>query len=69
MNMRLRYMGLEELVSLMGPLYLIGMWLCEDQRANIIKDTCLKNIGLRLPIQITTLHSTMNTTRRTYVSD
>ena len=30
--------------------------------------TCLKEIGLCSPILITTLHSTMNMTRRTYVS-
>ena len=32
------------------------------------RDTCLKGIGLRLQISITTLHSIVNTIARTYVS-
>ena len=52
-------MGLKWLVFLIGPLDLIGMWFSEDQRANTIKthvDTCLKEIGLHLPILVTALH-------------
>ena len=41
----------------------------EDQRATIIKDMCLKEIGLRLQILITTLHSIVNTIGRTYISN
>ena len=32
-----RYMGLKWLLFLIGPLYLIGTWFSEYQRANIIK--------------------------------
>ena len=51
-------MGLKWLVFLIRPLYLIGMWLGEDQRANIIKTTFLKEIGLRL--QNINNYSTLN---------
>ena len=30
---------------LIGPLYLIGKWFGEGQRANIVNDTCLKEVG------------------------
>ena len=53
---------------LIGSLDLIGAWCGEDEIANIIKDTCLKEIGLHLQILITTLHSTMRTIGRTYSS-
>ena len=35
-------MGLEWLVFLIKPLYLIGMWLGEDERANVVKIYILK---------------------------
>ena len=61
-------MGLKWLVFLIGPMYLIGMWLSEDQRANIIK-TCLKEITLRLQILTTTLHTIVYTIGKSYVSN
>ena len=62
-------MGLKWFIFLSNQiLYLIGIWFGEIQRANIIKTPCLKEIGLRLQILITTLHLTMNTIGRTYVS-
>ena len=33
------------LMFLIGPLYLIGKWFGEGQRANIVKDICLKEVG------------------------
>jgi hypothetical protein len=46
-----------------------GRWFGEDQRANVMtKDTCSKEIGLRLQILITTPHSIGNTVGRVYVS-
>ena len=42
-----RWMGLKWLVFYIGPLDLIGMWFGEDQRANIVNTTCLKEIVLR----------------------
>ena len=38
-------MGLKWLVFLIGPLDLVGKWFGEDQRANVMKDTCLKEVG------------------------
>ena len=49
------------------PLYLINMWSGEDQRANIIKQICSKEIGLHHRTLITTLHSMLNIIARTYV--
>jgi hypothetical protein len=43
-------MGLHWLVFLIGPVNLIDMWFGEDQRANIIKHTCLKEIALRFHV-------------------
>ena len=63
----LRYMGLKWLVFI-GPLYLIGMWFDDDQRANIIKTHMLREIGQHLQILITTLHLIANTIERNYVS-
>ena len=40
-------MGLKWLVLVSGPLYLTGLLLSEDQRANIIKKTCIQKIGLQ----------------------
>ena len=50
-------------------LYLIGMWLGEDQRTNTIKDTYLKEFGLRSQFVLTTPHSIVNTIERTYAFD
>ena len=61
-------MGLEWLVFLNQASILISMQFGEDQRANTIKFTCLKEIGLCLQILIITLHSTATTIARTYVS-
>ena len=47
---------------------MIGMWFGEDQRANIIK-ACSKEIGLRLQILITSLHSTINIIGKAYASN
>ena len=33
-----------QLLFLLGPLYLISMWFGEDQRANVIEDTLLREI-------------------------
>jgi hypothetical protein len=43
-DIKTRYVetGLKWLVFLIRPLCLIGKWVGEGQRANIIKDTCLK---------------------------
>jgi hypothetical protein len=64
-------MGLKWLIFLIGaPTFdWYVVWFGEDQRANISKvDTCLEEIGLRLSILVTILHSIVNTIRRTYVS-
>ena len=37
-------MGLKQLVFLIGPLYLIGMWFGEDQRTKIIRTLCFKRL-------------------------
>ena len=37
-------MGLKWLVFLIGPIDLIGMWFGEDQRENVIKTQCLKEL-------------------------
>jgi hypothetical protein len=62
-------MGLKWLIFLIGPLGLSGMWFRENERANIFKDTCLEEIGLRLKISIINLHSIINTIERTNVSN
>ena len=57
-------MGLKWLVFFIRPLDLIGMRFGEDQRANIINYVLLinlKEVGLRLQISMTTLHSIGNT--------
>lgn len=59
--------GLKWSIFLMRFLYLIGMWIGEDRRGNIMKDTCLKEIGLCFEISIIALHSTMNTIGRTCI--
>ena len=51
-------MGLKWFSFLIGPPYLIGIWFGEDQRVNIIKYTCVKEIGLRL--QLWNNYSTLN---------
>ena len=56
-------MGLEWLIFLIGPLYLIDGSMSKHH-----KDTCLKEIGLRLQIFIIYLHSIMNTFEKTNVS-
>ena len=43
----LRYAGVIQLFLIIGQLYLIGVWLGEDQKTNTIK-TCLKEVGLHL---------------------
>jgi hypothetical protein len=43
------------------------IWFGEDHGANTIKDTCIKEIRLHPRILLTTLHSIVNTTGRTYV--
>lgn len=52
---------------LIGYLYLIGVWLRENQRPNNIKDTRLTHIELWLTILITAPHSFVNTIARAYV--
>ena len=49
-------------------MYLIGVWLGEDQRTKHRRDISLKGVGLRLEICSTTPHSIMNTTGRMYVT-
>ena len=36
--------GLKWLVFFIGPLHLIDMWFGEDQRTNIVRTTCSKEI-------------------------
>lgn len=51
-------MGLKWLIFILIKLmYLIGTWFDEDQRANIVKTTYLKEIGLHLQVPLTTLQS------------
>lgn len=62
-------MSLKWLVYLIGPSYLIGMWLGEDQRDTIInKDMCLKEFGLCLHISIITLNITFVDTNSNYLA-
>ena len=43
-------------IFIIGPLYLIGMWFDEEQRANIVK-THVQSDRLCLQILVITLHS------------
>jgi hypothetical protein len=56
------------LFFLSGHLYLIGVWLGEDQITNTLKTHVLKKIGLRLQILSSTPYSLVNTIGRTYIS-
>ena len=51
-------MGLKWSVFLIGPIYLIGMWFGEDQRATYHKGTCIKEIGS--PLEIPNNHYAFN---------
>ena len=58
-------MGLMWLVFLIGPLYLIGMWFNEDQRANIIKIHAQKRLDCVFKYyKLRTLHSIVNAIER-----
>ena len=58
------YVGVIRLIFLLRHLYLIGVWLGSKNAHH--NDTCLKEIALCLQILLTTPHSTLNTSRRTY---
>ena len=53
----LRYVGVLRLLFLIRHLYLIGVWLSEDQRTNMMKT----QFGLRCQIFFTSYYSTLNT--------
>ena len=57
----LRYAGVIRLLFLIVHLHLIGVWLGVDT-IKIHKDTCFKEIGLRLQLLLTTSHSMMDIT-------
>ena len=53
----LMYASDMQLFFLVGPVFLIGMWFGEDQRANITKTHVLKEIELCFQILITFIYS------------
>jgi hypothetical protein len=63
-----KYVGFIWLHLLIGHLYLIGVWLGEDQQTNEHHTcTCFNNVELRLQVLSTAPHSIMNTIGRVYV--
>lgn len=61
-------MGPKWLISLIGALYLIGLWFYEDQIVSIFKTHVLQEIELRPQIVLSSVDSIPNTMGRTHVS-